>query len=149
MCASRRIDWNAEQELSPTTQVEQQHFLHWVSQSDSSTTQVGSTSQHHLRNASWRARPFSALGSSRVALDYLKTWGSCRNSPLSSSHIYHLCIERLFWLENAFKRRDNFVWVLVTLFVHNLMPLLVFRCFRCGKTDNVLKTRSQREKKAI
>ena len=55
-----------------------------VSQSESSTTRVGSTRKHAstTREASrGLGRPFSALGSSRTAIAYLKTCGSSIPPP--------------------------------------------------------------------
>ena len=50
-----------------------------------------------------------------------------------------------FLLENAFKRRKKLVSVLVCLILHNSMRVHVSQCFHCVKTDNVPKTRFQRE----
>ena len=51
-----------------------------------------------------------------------------------------------FLLENAFKRRETLVSALVSLVLQNSMRLHHSQCFHCVKTDNVQKTRFQREK---
>ena len=46
-----------------------------------------------------------------------------------------------FLLENAFKRIETFVLLLVSLILHNSMRLYVSQCFHCVKTGNVHETR--------
>ena len=50
-----------------------------------------------------------------------------------------------FLLENAFKRREKLVFALVSLVLHNSMRLHHSQSFHCVKTDNMHKTRFQRE----
>ena len=50
-----------------------------------------------------------------------------------------------FLLKNAFKRRQLLVLALVSLVPHNSMRLHHSQCFNCVKTDNVHKTRLERE----
>ena len=52
-----------------------------------------------------------------------------------------------FLLKNLFKRKKMLVFALNSLILYNSMRLPVSQCFHCVKTDNMHKTRLEREMK--
>ena len=125
------------QSVSSTTRVDSTTRV--VSQSESSTIRKKIKPYRVVRSG----RPFSALGSSRLAIAYLKTCG-LPPPHLISSYIYDSHLTS-FLLKNAFKRRKTLVLALVSLVLHNSMHLHRSQCFHCVKTDTVHKTRYLRE----